>query len=220
MPKYPMKMDASRPRAARLLRLNSALSFALLCLLTLVASGQAAPQPMIDWVPTADFAPPSYWHTANLLPDGKVLIAGGISAGFNQVVQDVSRLYDPTTATWALTGRLNVGRFRAVAITLQDGRVLMIGGQDQDYNVLSTTELYDPATGLWTLTGSTHVGRLFHDAVLLKNGTVLVAGGNGSGQYLTSAEIYNPATGVWKCVALTKLLTSQKCLHGFAILLS
>jgi hypothetical protein len=74
------------------------------------------------------------------------------------------------------TGSLSIARSGYTATLLQNGKVLVAGGQDSS-GVLATAELYDPATGKWTATGSLNTGRRFHTATLLPNGKVLVAAG-------------------------------------------
>ena len=106
-------------------------------------------------------------HTATLLANGKVLVAGG---GDNLATAE---LYDPATGTWTFTGSLNAGRGAHTAALLSDGKVLVAGGGDN----LATAELYDPATGTWTFTGSLNAGRYLHTSTLLTNGRVLIAGG-------------------------------------------
>ncbi len=131
-------------------------------------------------------------HTATLLLDGRVLVAGGAA----------SELYDPASRTWTPTGALNSGRFVHTATLLPDGKVLVAGGRAGLFAVASA-ELYDPASGSWTPTGSLNSGRYSHTATLLSNGKVLVAGGfiftpTMSGGYaITSAELYDPVSGTW-----------------------
>ena len=133
-------------------------------------------------------------NTATLLPNGKVLVAGGSGTGDSL---NSSELYDPATGAWVATGNLAVGRSYHTATLLPNGKVLVAGGDGGGTNTLSSSELYDPATGTWTATGSLTVARFIHTATLLPNGKVLVAGGWRSTGYLNSAELYDPATGNW-----------------------
>ncbi len=137
--------------------------------------------------------------TATLLPNGKVLVAGGINAANNPLA--TAELYNPSTGTWTLTGRLNVARDEHTAVLLSTGKVLAVGGENAAGVTTNRTELYDPSTGKWTLTGSLNVSRLEHTATMLMNGNVLITGGNNvtanTTKVLASTELYNPSTGAW-----------------------
>src|SRR5205085_3686900 len=101
-------------------------------------------------------------HTATLLQNGKVLVAGGdfnpdeVSCVFNS-----AELYDPIAGTWSLTGNLNIGRATHTATLLQNGKVLLAGGYDCG-GTLNSAELYDPATGTWSKTGNINTARADH----------------------------------------------------------
>jgi hypothetical protein len=65
-----------------------------------------------------------YLHTATLLPDGRVLVAGGAFTDGRASAE----LYDPVTGTWTPTGSMTTGRLAFAATLLPDGRVLVAGG--------------------------------------------------------------------------------------------
>jgi len=147
------------------------------------------------FVPTGGMSSARSNHTATLLSNGKVLIAGGYSGSYLASAE----LYDPMTGTFTLTGSLTTGREYHTATLLSNGKVLIAGG----YNcctatTLASAELYDPAAGTFTPTGSMNIGRNNHTATLLNNGKVLVAGGSdNNGLIQAGAELYDPATGTF-----------------------
>ncbi|MBK9442746.1 MAG: hypothetical protein IPN53_16180 [Comamonadaceae bacterium] len=110
-------------------------------------------------------------HSATLLPNGKVLIAGGVgNSGY--LVSAV--LYDPATNTWSATGSLATARNFHTATLLPNGKVLVAGGYNDSF--LASAELYDPATETWSAPGGLATARIYHSATLLPNGQVLIVG--------------------------------------------
>jgi hypothetical protein len=142
------------------------------------------------WTATGSLATARYYHTATLLPNGKVLVTGGIGGSGYLASAEV---YDPATGAWTATGTLATAREYHTATLLPNGKVLVAGGYNNG-SLLSSAEVYDPATGTWTATGSLATAREYHTATLLPNGQVLVAGGYNSGS-LASAEVYDAGLG-------------------------
>jgi N-acetylneuraminic acid mutarotase len=127
-------------------------------------------------------------HTATLLPDGKVLVAGGSGTPF--AFLQSAELYDPASGTWSPTGSMLAAHEFHTATLLRNGSVLLVGGQ--------TAELYDPASGTWSPTGNPTIPRSSHTATLLADGRVLVVGGEeASHAALPGAELYDPSSGTW-----------------------
>ena len=130
-------------------------------------------------------------HTATLLPNGQVLIAGGFSGGQNSLAS--AETFDPAQEKFASAGNMSVSRSGHTATLLPNGKVLIAGGYNGDY--LASAELYDPAARTFTPANTMRAARSGHVAVLLPNGKVLLAGGVGVGwTFLKSAELYDPST--------------------------
>lgn len=169
-----------------------------------------------EWTATGSMAQARQSHSATLLRDGRVLVAGGFDRerGGREAAAGLAsaELYDPKTGVWTPAGSMSVGRGRPAAVLLRDGTVLVIGGISltstddgvqmlTPMEVLASAELYDPRTGTWAATGSMADARAGGTATLLPDGRVLVAGGWGAGELfgpkLASAELYDPATRTW-----------------------
>ncbi len=134
-------------------------------------------------------------HTATFMPNGKVLVAGGIGSGGTAL--NSLEIYDPSANTWTLLGAtLSNARYNHTATLLQDGRVLICGGQDQTGATWTSCDAYNSATGVLTTNVSAlQQARALHTASLLKDGRVWFAGGwNNSSGYLSTTEIFTPTT--------------------------
>ncbi len=151
--------------------------------------------PSGQMTPTGNLLIRRFSQTATLLPNGKILIAGGMER--NGKYDASAELYDPRTGRFTTTGSMSVARAGHTATLLPDGKVLIAGGSDGSDTSLATAELYDPATGSFHATGKLGGPRTGAVAVLLKNGNVLVIGGDGAHEFerLSSAELYDPTTG-------------------------
>jgi hypothetical protein len=133
-------------------------------------------------------------HTATLLADGTVLVAGGIKNG---LVLNTAEVLKADGSAWtATTGNMQSARYRAAATLLPSGLVLVSGGQSSlaIEGALASAETYNPQTGTWAATCPMNTPRYFHTSTLLPNGMVLITGGvNANNGTLASAEIFNPA---------------------------
>jgi IPT/TIG domain/Bacterial Ig-like domain (group 2)/Kelch motif len=136
------------------------------------------------------------YHTATKLPDGKVLVVGGLKYNPDQF-HNTSEIYDPATGLFTLAATMSAPRFFHNATSLSDGRVLVEGGSTGSGHNL-TAEIYDPATGAFTTTGNPTQTRVVHTTTLLNDGRVLVAGGNDSnGAKTATTGLYDPAIGLF-----------------------
>ena len=131
-------------------------------------------------------------QSATLLPDGQVLVAGGIDN--NETPLTSAELYDPRSGTFSTTGSMAAGRACHSATLLPSGKVLIAGGSGR--TPLSSAELYDPATRKFTPTDDMAVAHQGHRATLLTNGKVLITGG-AEGANGNIAELYNPQSGTF-----------------------
>ena len=147
-------------------------------------------------------------HTATLLNNGKVLVAGGHDAS--------AELYDPTSGKFAATGSMSVGRQSQSATLLANGKVLIVGGASVS-GTLATAELYDPNSGTFTATGTMTTPRIAHTATLLANGKVLITGGVNSGGVVATAELYDPTTGTFTAA---NSMAGQRAFHVATLLSS
>ena len=180
-----------------------------LLLLALAACGSSAvAQTPGTFITTGDMTAGRAGHTATLLLDGKVLIAGGLVANaYPPVLLASAEVYDPATGTLTATGNMTTVRAWHTATLLHDGRVLIAGG---DFSLdgspqTSTAELYDPSTGSFTATANMLIGQTNYTATLIGNGKVLIAGGIAGeccDANIARAELYDPSTGTFTFTGL------------------
>ena len=154
------------------------------------------------WAPAGSLNAPRTDFAAVTLPDGRVLVAGGMTSADPAEgafgAYSSAKLFDPAKGTWSSTGLMGTARTEPAAALLPDGTVLVAGGAyvDSDGNRdLASAEIYDPETGTWSPTGDMSTARRGARAVTLADGRVLVVGASHGS--LASAEIYDPAAGAW-----------------------
>jgi len=165
--------------------------------------GLAAPL-VVDpgWSSTASMATARAQHASLLLPDGGILVAGGVNRdGF---VTSAER-FDPETGTWAFAGNLGIQGNVAAGVMLPTGRafVMMDGSQ--------TARIQDAATNTWSATGAMSAFRSQPTVTLLSSGQVLIAGGSS----LNTAELYDAATNTF---TVTGSMSVARRAHSAALL--
>jgi hypothetical protein len=141
---------------------------------------------------------PRQRHTATLLADGRVLVAGGYGPG--GVQHDTAEVYDPGTGLFVAVGSMTVTHGDHAAVRLATGEVLVAGGLHPGSSgggARHDAELFDPVGGTFTATGPMQGSRSDHELTLLLDGRVLVTGGQSSGVLGETFELYEPGTGTF-----------------------
>ena len=175
---------------------------------TVLATGELFDPNTNSFTTVGSLNSPRTGHTASLLTDGKVLIAGGASnqglgvggVQMGTLSLQTAELFDPLTESFVPTNSMSTGRFGHTATLLANGTVLIFGGFKDyvlsspvlvGYESYSSAELFDPATASFTTVGQLNSGRFWHTATLLPSGMVLATGGIGrNDQSLNSAEVF------------------------------
>ena len=159
-----------------------------------------------QWTETGSMHVARPGSVASLLADGRVLVAGGVDPAKGYLGALASaELYDPATGQWTETGSMTRWRYRSKAISLPDGRVLVLGGHVSGSSRPSPrippgggpetkgAETYDPESGSWSWARPMTAPP--ETATLLPDGTVLVTHDGGS------SELFDPRTGRWTATA-------------------
>jgi len=128
-------------------------------------------------------------HTASALPDGRILVAGGVGSG-NRALSSV-QIYDPIQDVWTDAAPMEGARFQHAATVLSTGQVLVIGGLYRSSTPRAAGEIYDPGADRWSPAPSMLVPRYGHTLTALADGQIIVTGGSNLTP-LSSVEIYLP----------------------------
>lgn len=149
-------------------------------------------------------------HTASLLPDGRVVIAGGttVTISFPPVSSNLadSAVFDPKTRRFTVGPALRTPRSSHAAVTLADGRVLLVGGEGR-----ADTEIVDLSTGTSLPGPALTTTRDDHTATRLADGRVLVTGGQTGGRSQATAEILDdPSAGAGSQFRLLTATLSER----------
>ncbi len=155
------------------------------------------------WGVTGAMADPRFWTHEDmaaldnflaLLPDGRVLTAGGVNrcdafGGCSVAFLNTAELYNPATGAWTRTGAMASRRWKHQTTVLAGGQLVVTGGRNDASVVLNTVALYDVAAGTFTTAAPLLTARFDHTTTALADGRALIAGGMG-GTTLSTAEIY------------------------------
>ena len=125
-------------------------------------------------------------HVQLELPEGAVLLAGGLSVGAPLASVELVERVSPS-----LTDVSPAARPGSCGTVLADGRYLRVGGNP------AGADVFDPGTGTWTIVAAPASSRSGCTANLLLDGRVLVVGGEASGAPLATAELFDPSTQTW-----------------------
>ncbi len=151
------------------------------------------------------------YNRLHLLPDGRVFQSGHLQDTY---------IYDPVTLSWSFVAQtvLNAPRGDGPAVRLQDGRIMLIGGQDTN-TIFNSCEIIDlnVPNPQWTALPSLATPRAFFSAVLLPDGKVVAIGGDlTSGSLARTPELYDPQTNTWTNMAQHSI---RRGYHSTALLL-
>jgi hypothetical protein len=144
------------------------------------------------WAPAAPMSTARSGHSSTTLPDGRVLVVGGIDGEHRALGS--CEIYDPRDDAWLGTDSVADPRWNHTCVRLDDGRVLVCGGQGPG---ASTAELFNPATERWESAGELRLPLHNHTATLLSDGRVIVAGGTASDVATDAVEWWRPGSDRW-----------------------
>lgn len=138
-------------------------------------------------------------HTAGLLPNGDVLMVGGLAqTSITTIVPLVAvNRYTESPTPWSRDAPLDPGRSGQAMVTLANGHLLTIGGHN-GITEIATVQDYNPSILQWTTRRALRHPRAYHTATAFRDGSVLVIGGLANGVPVESVEIYHPDTDTWE----------------------
>ncbi|MBN8480365.1 MAG: hypothetical protein J0L88_02110 [Xanthomonadales bacterium] len=157
-----------------------------------------------QWEARASLAAARMNHTATLLANGEVLVAGGYTSS-PAGAMTTAEIYNPVTNQWRAASPLPEPRMNQHAVTIASGEVMLAGGNVEAFGAGATVGLiYDPVQDAWRSSAPSTLARRNTSVERLPDGRVAVIGGGSPSELPVagSAEIYDPASNAW-----TPLLT-------------
>jgi hypothetical protein len=162
-----------------------------------IALSEFGSAPQLSGSSTPSIAIPRTYHTATLLPDGRVLVLGGLRNIEPGLLE--SEIYDPSSGEWSMAQSMQAPHLSHTATLLDNGNVLVIGPEwwGGSGHLIRIVELYDHSSGTWSTVGEMRP-QTFHTSVLLHDGAVMSMGGWLDLSNTTSiSRIYEPTTNTW-----------------------
>ncbi len=134
-------------------------------------------------------------HTSALLPDGLIMVAGGIAPHVGKTGLPLCsvQLYDPVSNTWYTAAPMQTPRYDHATVALPDGKVVVFGGFY--HQPLASIEVYDPFANTWSYASPMPTPRKGHTATL--TGEYIVITGGGGHRAFASVEVFHPSSNTW-----------------------
>lgn len=171
------------------------------------------------WLAGPPLATPRFLHTATLLADGRVLVAGGSNAAEAEIVS--SEIFDPSSDSWSAGPALNEARVFHAAAALPDGGALVVGGKLANIKFLASSERLSPASETFSASAALPESRTGLGLSQLSSGRLLATAGlHGSTagfELLQDAYVYDPDAATWSTLGP---LASARVLHSSTVLLT
>jgi hypothetical protein len=173
------------------------------------------------WSAAGDLLDGHYDHSATLLPDGRVVVAGA-SWTYKPKAIATGEIFDLSTGRWTPTAPMVESRYADLGFTLDDGRVLVVGS-----GTSADAEIYDPAVDRWVATRPMTSNRWYPTGALLPDGRIIVVGGEAgpgsrggstafvAGSALRTAEVFELASGTWS--ATMTMETAREFARGVVL---
>lgn len=173
-----------------------------------------------QWEYTTPLDHPRCYATATRLLDDRILLAGGVlGASPSGPATTQARLFNPDTKIWTPIQPTRKARMWHTATRLQDGRVVLIGGETGDEK-LDSAEIFMPESTNWELLPIKIEARAGHSATLLPDGSIVICGGlDRNNKALATCEKLYEETQTWKQTALVPTMKAKRVDHAALLLL-